>query len=247
MIRLRALGSLDLKADDEADLGLVLHQPKRTALLVYLVAAQPRGFHRRDGLLALFWPEMDASHARDALNSALKLLRQGLGTETVVSRGAEEVAIAPARVWADVVAFEAALAEGSYEEALALYRGDFLEGFHTAEADGFEEWMEDERRRLRTAAAGGSRALADRKAAAGDLGLAVHWARRAAELAPDDEGDVRRLLELLDAAGDHAGALRAYAEFAARLKQEFGAEPATETKAVIAKVRRAAGEDRKPV
>ncbi len=241
MIRLHAFGALELALEGGGDVGLVLHQPKRAALLVYLAVARPRGFHRRDGLLALFWPELDTSHARDALNSALKLLRQGLGPDAVLSRGGEEVAIAADRIWTDVVALEVALAEGRHEEALELYRGDFLEGFHVAEAAGFEEWMETERQRLRRAAAEGARALADRKAAAGDLGLAVHWARRAVALAPDDEGDVRRLLELLDAAGDHAGALRVYTELATRLKKEYGADPATETKAVIARIRRAAG------
>ena len=241
MIRLRVLGALDIAAEGEENPDLVLRQPKRAALLVYLATAQPRGYHRRDALLARFWPEMDASHARDALNSALKLLRQGLGSDALVSRGAEEVAIAPGRVWTDAAAFEAALAGGMYEEALDLYRGDLLEGFHTAEADGFEEWMEGERRRLRAAAARGAHALSDQKVAVADLGLAVRWARRAAELAPDDEAEVRRLLELLDAAGDHAGALRAYSELASRLKQEFGAEPATETRAVIARIRRAVG------
>jgi DNA-binding SARP family transcriptional activator len=241
VIRLRVFGSLDLAAESGGDVGLILRQPKRAALLVYLAAALPRGFHRRDALLALFWPELDTSHARDALNSALKLLRQGLGSDTVVSRGGEEVAIAANRFWTDVVAFEAALAEGTFEGALQYYRGDFLEGFHVAEAAGFEEWMEGERRRLRGAAAQAARGLADQKAGAGDLGLAVHWARRAVALAPDDEGAVRRLLELLDAAGDHAGALRTYDEFAARLRREFGAEPATETRAAIGRLRRAEG------
>jgi DNA-binding SARP family transcriptional activator len=241
MIRLRVFGALDL-AGEGGDVSLILRQPKRAALLVYLAVALPRGFHRRDSLLALFWPEMDTAHARDALNSALKLLRQGLGSDAVVSRGSEEVAIAADGFWTDAVALEAALAEGKYEEALGLYRGDLLEGFHTAEADGFEEWMEGERRRLREAASGGARALADRKATAGDLGLAVHWARRATALAPDDESALRRLLELLDAAGDHAGALRAYSEFAARLQREYGVEPATETRAVIARIRRQTGD-----
>jgi len=41
----------------------VLAQPKRVALLAYLAAATPRRLHRRDSLLALFWPELDQEHA----------------------------------------------------------------------------------------------------------------------------------------------------------------------------------------
>jgi serine/threonine-protein kinase len=240
VIRLRAFGALDLAAEGGGDVAMILRQPKRAALLVYLAVALPRGFHRRDALLPLFWPEMDEAHARDALNSALKMLRQRLGSDAVVSRGFEEVAVAADRFWTDAVAFEEALGEGRYEAALELYRGDLLRGFHATEAHGFEEWMEGERSRYREAAARAASALADGKAAAGDLGLAVQWARRAMALAPDDEATVRRLLELLDAAGDHAGALRTYAELAARLKKEYGAQPATETRLVIARIGRAA-------
>ena len=55
MIELRTLGAVDLRSADGVELRAVLVQPKRTALLAYLAVADPRGFHRRDSLLALFW------------------------------------------------------------------------------------------------------------------------------------------------------------------------------------------------
>src|SRR5437763_1555262 len=73
---------------------LVRH-PKRAALLAYLAAAIPRGPHRRDTLLALFWPESDAPHARAALNQALYVLRSALGDEAIAPRGDGEVASSP--------------------------------------------------------------------------------------------------------------------------------------------------------
>jgi DNA-binding SARP family transcriptional activator len=54
MIRLRTLGALDLRDADGQELRGVLAQPKRAALLAYLALATPRGYHRRDTLLALF-------------------------------------------------------------------------------------------------------------------------------------------------------------------------------------------------
>src|SRR5438445_6450927 len=63
------------------------------------------------------------------------------------------------------------------------------------------------------------------------------WARRAIELAPSNEGLVRRLITLLDRQGDRAGALEAYAAFARRIAAEYDAEPAAETKALLAAVR----------
>src|SRR4029077_15861035 len=61
--------------------------------------------------------------------------------------------------------------------------------------------------------------------------------RRSIELAPSDEGLVRRLIALLDRQGDRAGALAAYDAFARRLAAEYDAEPAAETKALLAAVR----------
>ena len=71
----------------------------------------------------------------------------------------------------------------------------------------------------------------------GDLHAAAIWARRALRLAPHDEGQLRRLLTLLDRLGDRAGVLQAYDEFTRRLPAEFEAQPAAETQALVAAVR----------
>src|SRR5438270_304467 len=79
--------------------------------------------------------------------------------------------------------------------------------------------------------------MAERAERAGDGFEAAHWGRRAAALAPDDEGAVRRLLALLDRLGDRAGALSAYEEFARHLGQDFDVEPAAETQALMRAIR----------
>ncbi|HEY6061025.1 MAG TPA: hypothetical protein VIV10_10600, partial [Gemmatimonadales bacterium] len=93
MIELRTLGALDLRDGTGAELRSLLVQPSRTALLVYLGVAAPRGYHRRDSLLALFWPEQDAPSARVALRQALHQLRRAIGDGVLLSRGDEEVAL----------------------------------------------------------------------------------------------------------------------------------------------------------
>ena len=75
MIRLWTLGSLELSGVDARVICAVHAQPKRLALLAFLAAEHPLGFHRRDSILALFWPELDSAHARDALSQALRFLR----------------------------------------------------------------------------------------------------------------------------------------------------------------------------
>src|SRR5438034_6212007 len=79
MIELSMLGRLSLTGADGREVRGLLGQPRRLALLAYLAAASPQGFHRRDTLLALFWPELDQEHARAALRQALHVVRDELG------------------------------------------------------------------------------------------------------------------------------------------------------------------------
>src|SRR5688572_7098385 len=167
MLRLFTFGSVELQDPSSGEAGAVLAQPKRLALLVYLAAARPFGVHRRDELLALFWPDLDDTRARDALNQALRFLRQALGPEVFVRRGGEDVGIDPDRLWCDAAAFQVALEAGRPAEALELYRGDFLQGFFIEEGGGFEEWMERERVALRELASKGAREVAELEASAG--------------------------------------------------------------------------------
>lgn len=237
MLRLHTLGALDLRGPEGADCAAVLAQPKRLGLLVYLAAAYPRRFHRRDSLLALFWPELDTSHARAALRRSLYFLRSALGPGVIAGRGDDEVGVAESELWCDAAAFDAALDAGDLGRALETYRGDLLEGFHVAGAPEYQDWLDRERNRLRDRAARAAAKLADDAASLDRDDDAAKWARRASALAPDDEAALRRAITLLDRAGDRAGALRAYDDFARRLLVEFDLEPAPDTRALADSVR----------
>lgn len=237
MIELRTLGGVDLVGTDGREIRAVLTQPKRLTILAYLTVATPRGFHRRDTLLALFWPELDQRHARASLRKAVHVLRHVLGGDTLAARGAQDLAVAEDYLWCDAVAFEQAVAAARLTEALELYRGDFLEGFFVHGAPEFERWHERERGRLRDLAARAAWILADK--AAGDTRAveAAGWARRAAAFTPDDETALRHLISLLYHVGDRAGALRAYDEFAERLAREFGVRPSAPTRRLVENVK----------
>ena len=230
------LGRVSLINPNAHDVQSLLGQPRRLALLAYL-ATPPPGMHRRDNLLALFWPELDQAHARNALRQALHVLRRALGTSAVTSHGDEEVGLDFEQVWCDVAAFERAIADGQLRDAIELYRGDLLEGFFISDAPGFERWLETERDRLRSTAVGAARALVERATEEGDANSAAEWARRGLRLAPLDEGLIQRLIEALDRLGDRAGAVRAYDDFARRLGQELEVRPSAETQALLAAVR----------
>ena len=238
MLQLRMLGSLRVTASDGRDVESIVRQSKRTALLAYLAVAKPRGPHRRDKLLALFWPESDALHARAALNQALYVLRSALGEEAVPPREDGLVAIDDHAVWCDARAFENALDGDRPAEALALYQGDLLDGFFVSDAPEFEHWLDGERARLRQRAADGAWLLAEAKAAKGETIEAARWGKRASELLPTEEATVRRLMSFLHALGDRTAAIRAYEAFAWRLEQEYELEPGSEVEALAAAIRR---------
>lgn len=231
MVELRLLGTLQLTASDGRDLTALARQSKRTALLLYLAAAVPYGLHRRDTLLALFWPELDEAKARSALSQALYVLRNALGEQAIVTRGDDEVGISSLVVWCDVHAFETALDAGQFAEALALYHRGLLNGFSLGDAPEFGRWVDQERERLRERAADGAWALAEERTAGKDPIQAARWARWAAALAPADEAVIRHLMTFLRGLGDRAAALRAYEAFAFRLTEEYDLEPSAETRA----------------
>lgn len=190
MLELRTLGTVDLRVAGGAELRTVVQQPKRFALLAYLAIAAPGRYVRRDTLLGLFWPELDADHARGALRRSLHFLRRALGEAALVGRGEEEVGVAPAELWCDAAAFRKDLERGAPADALDHYRGDLLAGFYVAGAPDVEDWLDRERRRLHEAALDAARALARAKS---DPASVRRWARRALEL-DDDDAEMRALL-----------------------------------------------------
>jgi serine/threonine-protein kinase len=241
--RLRVLGAVDLEGRSGATIDDVLAQPKRVGLLAYLALARPHGYQRTDPLLALFWPELDAAHSRAALRQSVYFLRRHLGAGTLLSRGrGEELSVSP-DLWCDAIAFETALDEERRGDALELYRGPLLDGFHvTGAGEEFEHWLEAERRRLELRAERGALELSQAADGDGDRGGALQWARRAHDLQPLDEEAARGLIALLDRHGDRAGSLHTYEEFATRLEAELGVAPAPETERLVARIR--SGESR---
>jgi DNA-binding SARP family transcriptional activator len=239
VIKLSLLGRTDLLDGNGQRLDALVAQRKRFALLAYLAATARKGFHSRDRLLLMFWPEEDQERARASLRKAVHVLRQALGEGVVVSRGDDELGLVPEAFWCDVAAFDEAVEEGKLARALELYGGDLLEGFFIPGHGEFEAWMEGERARLRTAAARTAWSLADRFETDRSITMATQWARRAAELSGiEDERAVRKVIALLARAGDRAGALATYEAFRKRLATVFEVEPARETVELVESIRK---------
>jgi len=219
----------------------VLAQPRRLALLVYLAKAGPKPaptFHRRDALLAMFWPDAADGRARDALKVAVHFLRRALGDGVIISRGAGELGIAPDAITCDATVFEDTAAGAKLDAAAAVYRGDFLPAFHISDAPGFEEWMERERERL---SGRYRRVLEELARASGEVRDAAETAalwRRAVDAGPLNSAAVIALMRALERAGDRTGALLVAREHEQRVRVELDADVDPSVRALEREIRR---------
>ncbi len=237
MIVVAALGPLDVRDPVRGSLATLLAQPRRAALLAYLAVEGGEGFVSRDRLLGVFWPESDESRARASLRQTLAFLRRVLGADAIRTRGDDEVGVDPAHVRCDVWQLRERLCAGAVDEALAMYRGEFLAGLMLDDAPAFELWVSTARRTIARELAEATARAADRATEAGDSAAALRFAREASALSPVDEAAHRRLLTLLDGAGDRAGALREHEAFVALLARELDIAPSPETDAVVHRIR----------
>jgi TolB-like protein/DNA-binding SARP family transcriptional activator/Tfp pilus assembly protein PilF len=243
MIRLHTFGSLQLRGSDGQELRAVLAQPRRAALLVYLALATPRRPHRRDSLLALFWPEQNTEHARNALNQAVYFIRGQLGPDTLVSDG-DGLHLEWKNFWCDAAEFEEVLDAGRASEAAGLYRGDLLEGFHIADAPDFTEWLDAERARLADRYSKALETVADEREVAQDYGGAVREWRRLAARDPYNSRVSLRLMRALVAAGDPAGAVQHARMHETLLREELDIVPDPEIAAFVRQLQSVSAEPR---
>jgi DNA-binding SARP family transcriptional activator len=237
VIRLRLLGSIELKGPDGAELRSIIAQPKPMAMLAYLAAATPAGYRRREELLAVFWPELDSSRGRRALSQALHVLRSELPEDAISTRGVEEIGLDRSVIESDVDEFRSAIQAGDSQSAVNLYRGELLSGFLISGSPEFDQWLDKERARLKTQAIDAAWRLSSRSTESGDQESAQRWAKRAIELDPYSEEGMRRLLGLLDKSGNRAEAIRIYEDFRARLKRDLDIEPSSETRGLAQSLR----------
>jgi len=235
---LKTFGALRLEAEGTPISGPV-SQRHRMALLA-LLAATPGHQLTRDRVLALLWPESDAHQGRTLLNTAVHAIRRALGPDVLQSVG-DALFLDPEKLESDVARYAALIDGGRPELAAGLYEAPFLDGFHLSGSNEFEDWQEQTRQRLATEQAGVLERLATAATSRGELGDAAHWWRALTRHLPFSHQAVVRLLEVLEAAGEHAEALEVGEHFAARLKAELGMEPGAELAAVLARLRSRTG------
>jgi DNA-binding SARP family transcriptional activator len=221
-VRFRTLGTLRLETEDGPVTGPAV-QRHRLALLA-LLAVAPGHQVSRDRALALLWPDSDDQQGRTLLNTAVHTVRRALGTDAIRSVG-DALSLDPERVDCDVIRVERHRLTGRLEEAVAEYRGPFLEGFHLADSPPFDEWLEQTREQLSSVHGKSLERLALAAEERGDAAAAVRWWTAFARHLPYSQLAATRLVEALAAAGERAAAIHEGEQFADRLRTELEVEP----------------------
>ena len=254
-LSLRLLGTFQATLDGRPVKGF--DSDRVRALLAYLSVEADRP-HRRERLAGLLWPEQPEQVARSNLRYALSNLRGVIGDRTAsppflrITR--HTLQLNPeGDTWVDVAAFvrHLSLAEGApdsasvahLEEAVALYRGDFMAGFSLTHSVLFEEWVLFTREALAWKAANALRRLMACAQQRGDLQAAQNHARRLLQLEPWQEEVHQALMRLLALDGQRAAALAQYETCRRVLAEELGVEPLPETVALYERIRAGALEE----
>ena len=257
-LNISSLGTLRFSLDHAPNLSIP--SSKAQALLVYL-AVESRQDHARSKLADLLWPDRSEAAARHSLSQALSVLRRSIDG---AARGGVDPFIDVARRtirfnvrsdhWLDVKLLEE-LRSNRYrdmalcEQAIAAYRGDFLDGFSVRHAPVFEEWQLVQREHWHRLAVAALDRLVGFYTAEGDYGKALLYAWQKLDLDPWREDGHRQVMELLALSGQRSAALAQYKTCRHILREELNSDPEAETDALHAAITagRPLRSDRPPV
>ncbi|MFE3452575.1 ATP-binding protein [Nonomuraea sp. NPDC059194] len=215
-LEVRLLGAVDVILDGHR---LRAFNSLRLQRFLALIALR-RDLQHRSRLAFELWPDSDEHQARTNLRKLLHDFRHSLPDigefvqiDTEIVRW---IPTGPSGV--DVLRFRDAMAAGDLELAARLYAGDLLPAC-------YDDWVMDERAKLRAEAHGVLVRLADEAAGRHDHEAVIRYAQGVLDLEPTDEAAVRLQMEAQLARGDRGAALRAYHRYAQVLDRDLAVEP----------------------
>lgn len=244
-LRLFCLGFFRVERGDQVLVDETYRNRKAKLLLKYLITHYGRRVCK-DELLELLWPDLEPEAGMNNLHGTIHMLRRLLGGAQ--GDGAQYLLYADGCVyfnpssphWWDVEAFRRSLARAatldqwgdrdgalaSYMEALALYRGHFLE------EDSFQDWSAPMRETLREKWLGALARTAELHEERGEAEEAIDLLRKVIHEDRYREQAYRHLMRCLYQVGHRNEALQLYQRLARLLQEDLGVEPMAETTAV---------------
>jgi predicted ATPase len=138
---------------------------KARAMFAYLLMTRPQPLLRAT-LVELLWPDYAVKSAWTSLRQTLANIRTNLKPFAILQADRQYVhlTVDPASVWCDVLQFEALLdacqrhthasqrscpiCQKRLHQALALYKGSFLENLPVVDSPPFNDWLDNQRSRF---------------------------------------------------------------------------------------------------
>jgi DNA-binding SARP family transcriptional activator len=211
-----------------------IHLPTRKtqALLAYL-ALHPGQPHEREKIQGLLWPDAPPRQAQASLRQTLFTLRKTLPRTSAAAllTTTTTVALDASHLWVDVAILErhvGGVTREALEGVASLYAGHLLEAFVIDEAP-FDQWIENERSRLREVALGTLDRLRDLQAT-DEPEKAIQTALHSLRLDPLRESTHRALMHLYVASGRRGAAVQQYRSLVSTLARDLGVEPDSQTR-----------------
>jgi DNA-binding SARP family transcriptional activator len=246
-LSLSLLGSFQMTLDGKPGTGLKSN--KARALLAYLAVEADRP-HRREVLAGLLWPDWPDRDALSNLRYTLSNLRRVIGDHKadppflLITRDTLQFNTTSDYRLDVTTLTELAEVEQAHpsavdqlQQAVALYRGCFLEGFTVSDSPAFEEWMLFTRERLARQVSSALHYLAATYEQRGAYEQAHSYAWRQIELEPWNEAAHQQLMRVLALSGQRSAALAQYESCRRLLVEELDVEPAAETTRLYEQIR----------
>lgn len=236
----RLLGPPEISYNEQ-----LIRIPRRRsrALLYYMISThmpQPR-----ERLLALLCGEMDDESARHAFKTILAEVRAQLRSfdasiEWITGDGDLLTFNPLAPIWLDTEIFEkdTAATSRNLNQAIQLYRGDFLDGFFLKDSSSFDTWIRSTRDHFRHRYLSALRQLAELNEANSQLEQAITCVHLLLDADPLAEEAHAHLMRLYWTMGDRTEALRQYERLRSLLAQELAVKPSSSTQALYEQIAR---------
>jgi DNA-binding SARP family transcriptional activator len=244
-LTINMLGPVEILRDPVRPLNAEAWTTKRARDILCFIASRPHHRASKDSIIDTFWADADfevveknfhptVSHIRKALNS-----NQALKQNFLLYRDGDYQLNADFSYRVDIEEFdrlvqagEAARRKGDHEaqirlfkDAIALYRGEFMQG-------SYDDWVDDQRtfyseeylRLLETVASAAQKA--------GDWTDSLHLAQKILKADPYREDVHCKIMRAQSALGNRAAVKEQYELLRKLLRDELGVEPAADTQKI---------------
>ncbi|MEM7118462.1 MAG: BTAD domain-containing putative transcriptional regulator [Chloroflexota bacterium] len=257
-LKITLFGSIQVQAG-----GKLIEQYRSESVrgLLFYLALTPAGPKQRSILATLFWPDASEKQARNNLRQILTRLRQAFNSvdptlsKVLLTTTHKTITLQKELIWCDAVELQNHLTAVTnhahqdlyacptcwerLQQAVQLFQGDFLNGFHLVGSTSFNKWQDGLREHYHVQILLALDTLLVMAHQRGELALVQQFAQQQLALEPWREEGQRHLIWALTQLGETEAAIRQYEQFKALLEAEFGLQPEAETTALYRQIRTA--------